>query len=160
MNKAALITVGKKFHEDSMFLLSVFDLEPSGVIIHAYNQKDSQEYSLPVTEMELGESGFSRSPQSLADLLQTIYLVPQGNTWALQSSNPKIKCRPPRPSGDELEALIKNEVNGQPSIHDTLVTGLVELCKVKPAGNDAVAWLGEWLLANNPNKPRVDVPDE
>lgn len=53
MNKAALITVGKKFQEDSMFLLSVFDLEPSGVIIHAYNQTDSKEYSLPVTEMEV-----------------------------------------------------------------------------------------------------------
>jgi hypothetical protein len=57
MNKAALITVGKKFHEDSMFLLSVFDLEPSGVIIHAYNQADSKEYSLPVTEMEVGLLG-------------------------------------------------------------------------------------------------------
>jgi hypothetical protein len=53
MNKAALITVGKKFHEDSVFLLSVFDLEPSGVIIHAYNQTNSKEYSLPVTEMEV-----------------------------------------------------------------------------------------------------------
>ena len=53
MNKAALITVGKRFQEDSMFLLSVFDLEPSGVIIHAYNQTDSKEYSLPVTEMEV-----------------------------------------------------------------------------------------------------------
>jgi hypothetical protein len=53
MNKAALITVGKKFHEDSVFLLSVFDLEPSGVIIHAYNQTNSNEYSLPVTEMEV-----------------------------------------------------------------------------------------------------------
>lgn len=53
MNKAALITVGKKFQEDSVFLLSVFDLEPSGVIIHAYNQTNSKEYSLPVTEMEV-----------------------------------------------------------------------------------------------------------
>jgi len=44
---------------------------------------------------------------------------------------------------------------GKESIHDLLVTGLVELCKVKPVGIDAVDWLGDWLLANNPNKPSV-----
>ena len=53
MNRAALITVGKKMSNDSMYLLSVFDLEPSGVIVHAYNQADSQEYILPITEMEV-----------------------------------------------------------------------------------------------------------
>lgn len=107
----------------------------------------------------MGESGFSRSPQSLSALLDTIIFVPQGSTWALQSSHPKIKGQRPRPSGDELEALIMNSANGIPSIHETLVNGLVELCKVKPAGNDAVLWLGEWLLANNPSKPRVEVPE-
>lgn len=45
-------------------------------------------------------------------------------------------------------------------MHDLLVTGLVALCKAKPVGLDAVQWLGEWLLANNPNKPRVDDPDD
>jgi hypothetical protein len=93
-------------------------------------------------------------------MLDTIYLVPQGGNWALQSSNPKICNQRPRPSGSELEGLIMQSSNGMPSIHETLVNGLVELCKVKPAGNDAIQWLGEWLLAHNPNKPRVDVPDE
>jgi hypothetical protein len=53
MNKAALITIGKQFTDDSMFLLSVFDLEPSGIIIHAYNQADSKEYTIAVSEMEV-----------------------------------------------------------------------------------------------------------
>ena len=42
------------------------------------------------------------------------------------------------------------------SIHDLLVTGCVELCKVKPVGIDAVDWLGDWLIANNPMKPAVN----
>ncbi len=42
-----------------LYLLSVFDLEPSGVIVHAYNQADSKEYILPVSEMEVRNSTFS-----------------------------------------------------------------------------------------------------
>ncbi len=53
MNRAALITIGKKMSAEHMYLLSVFDLEPSGVMVHAYNQADSQEYILPVSEMEV-----------------------------------------------------------------------------------------------------------
>ena len=33
----------------------------------------------------------------------------------------------------------------------TLTTGLVELCRTKPA--NPVAWLAKWLIANNPNAP-------
>lgn len=54
MNRAALLTVGRKLQGDNMYLLSVFDLEPSGVIVHAYNQADSKEYILPITELEVG----------------------------------------------------------------------------------------------------------
>jgi hypothetical protein len=53
MNRAALLTVGRKLQGDNMYLLSVFDLEPSGVIVHAYNQADSKEYILPITELEV-----------------------------------------------------------------------------------------------------------
>jgi len=53
MNKAALITTGRKLQGTSLFLISVFDLEPSGVIVHAYNQIDSKEYLLPISEMEV-----------------------------------------------------------------------------------------------------------
>jgi hypothetical protein len=107
----------------------------------------------------LGESGFSRNPQSLSKLLDTIYLVSQGPDWVLQSSHPKIKGQKPRLSGDELVELITKSSTGMPSLQDTLVNGLVELCKVKPAGNDAILWLGQWLLENNPSKPRVEIPE-
>ena len=62
-----------------------------------------------------------------------------------------------RPTGEEIEAVIKAPLskNTKESVHSLLVTGLVELCKVKPVGVDAVDWLGDWLLDNNPNKPAI-----
>lgn len=39
------------------------------------------------------------------------------------------------------------------AVNPTLLKGLTELCKMKPA--DPVIWLADWLLKNNPNKPKV-----
>lgn len=36
------------------------------------------------------------------------------------------------------------------TLHSTLVEGLTALCKAKPAGLDAIRYLGEWLVNNNP----------
>ena len=41
------------------------------------------------------------------------------------------------------------------TLNEVLVDGLVELCKAKPTGLDAVRWLGEWLITNNPSRPGV-----
>lgn len=41
------------------------------------------------------------------------------------------------------------------SLSATLLKGMKELCKVKPA--DPVQWLADWLIENNPNKPKVGV---
>ena len=50
----ALFTTGKKLaYKDDLYLLSVFDLEPSGITVQAYNQNDSTEYLLSITEMEV-----------------------------------------------------------------------------------------------------------
>ncbi|XP_059815437.1 nucleoside diphosphate kinase homolog 5-like, partial [Hypanus sabinus] len=35
----------------------------------------------------------------------------------------------------------------------TLILGLTLLCKLKP--RNPVIWLADWLLANNPNRPKV-----
>lgn len=40
------------------------------------------------------------------------------------------------------------------SINPTLLKALTELCKQKPL--DPVTWLAEWLLNNNPYKPKVN----
>ncbi|XP_039630840.1 nucleoside diphosphate kinase homolog 5 [Polypterus senegalus] len=40
-------------------------------------------------------------------------------------------------------------------VNPTLLIGLTELCKQKPA--DPITWFADWLLENNPNKPKVRV---
>lgn len=44
----------------------------------------------------------------------------------------------------------------QRNLSPALIKGLTELCRHKPA--DPLTWLAEWLLANNPNAPRVNEP--
>lgn len=42
-------------------------------------------------------------------------------------------------------------------LQPTLLKGLTALCKEKPSAEplEAVTWIAEWLLDNNPNKPRI-----
>ena len=156
MNKAALMTSGRKLEGGQLYLLSIFDLEPSGVIVHAYNQITSKEYVLPVAEKELAAAKLTRSKENLSRLLESINMVPQGGEYVLESEISEISKIKRRPTGAEVEAMIKEPMaDGKESIHDLLVTGLVELCKVKPVGIDAADWLGDWLIANNPMKPSV-----
>lgn len=80
-------------------------------------------------------------------------LRPTAGVMLLQSTCPEISdAKIPMTASDAQEAIKKTNA--------VLVEGLVELCKVKPVGLDAVQWLGEWLLQNNPNKPRVDLAEE
>nr|XP_055033468.1 nucleoside diphosphate kinase homolog 5 [Misgurnus anguillicaudatus] len=55
----------------------------------------------------------------------------------------------PIPIGDAAKDYLNRYVN------PTLLTGLTELCKRKPA--DPFTWLADWLMENNPNKPKVSV---
>ena len=69
----------------------------------------------------------------------------------------------------EVEDLLNKKPAPRPhvepkkSLNDVLVDGLTQLCRIKPVGTEAVVWLAEWLLRNNPNKPSVatvEFPDE
>eukprot|EP00601_Ochromonadales_sp_CCMP2298_P028735 CAMPEP_0173346386 /NCGR_PEP_ID=MMETSP1144-20121109/12534_1 /TAXON_ID=483371 /ORGANISM="non described non described, Strain CCMP2298" /LENGTH=158 /DNA_ID=CAMNT_0014293685 /DNA_START=29 /DNA_END=501 /DNA_ORIENTATION=+ len=154
MNKVSLLTIGKKLSDGNSYLLSIYDIEPSGVIVHAYDQQKSKELILPISEAELAHAGFARNILSLTSLIESIDIVPQGADFVLQSSNEDISNIKKRATGAELEAMVKAPMPNCPeSIQDVLVTGLVELCKVKPVGVDAVEWLGNWLLNNNPPQP-------
>ncbi len=53
MNKESLISKGKKLSNGLVYVINVFDLEPSGVIIQAYSQMDSKERILPISEKEV-----------------------------------------------------------------------------------------------------------
>jgi len=156
MNKVSLLTIGKKLQDGNLYVLSIYDLEPSGLIVNAYDQTNSKEYILPVSEHELARADIDRSTSSLKSLLESVELTEQGYDMILQSTNEHIKKVKQRLIGDELINICKSAMPGsQKALNEILVDGLVELCKVKPVGNDAVKWLGEWLIANNPNKPYV-----
>lgn len=52
-----------------------------------------------------------------------------------------------------LPALYNDPKSNPETLHDLLIKGLTQLAKDKPAGLQAVQYLGEWLLNNNPNQP-------
>ncbi|KAJ3157024.1 NME NM23 member 5 [Geranomyces variabilis] len=62
---------------------------------------------------------------------------------------PDTPVQPP-PTSDEAKAILET------TVYPTLLQGLTQLCKEKPA--NPTAWLGTWLLDNNPNKPRIQEP--
>ena len=80
----------------------------------------------------------------------------------LESSNRIISKIKKRPTGDQLEEMMLKPMvgDGSDSVHKLLITGLMQICKEKPSGNDAVQRLGEWLIENNPNKPIVEDPED
>lgn len=87
--------------------------------------------------------------------------MPQGADFVLQSTDDRISKIKQRLLAEELEQLIRQPLTkGGPGMNELIVTGLLELCKVKPVGMDAVQWLGDWFLANNPQKPNVISPDD
>lgn len=91
-------------------------------------------------------------------LLSTMTFEKEEEDLILVSTDSSLPRPKRRMTEDRLEQAIKAPMQ-ESSLHEVLVEGLVELCKVKPVGNDAIQWLGEWLISNNPNKPRVELPE-
>lgn len=111
---------------------------------------------------QLSTAGITRHKDSLREFLLTVELVQKDSEMVLESNNHLISKITKRPTGDELEVMMKKPMMGDDtdSIQELLVTGLMQLCKEKPSGNDAIKWLGEWLIENNPNKPMVEDPED
>ena len=155
MNKVHLCQLSKELN-GKLYVVSIYDLEPQGLIVNAYDQDSSKQYNLAVSEYDLYNSEVNRTKSSLMELIDTLVLTPRGDDFVLESTIPTITKEKERLLGDNLmNSLEKGMDNSSTSVNETLVHGLVELCKVKPVGVEAIKWLGEWLLANNPNKPSV-----
>lgn len=90
--------------------------------------------------------------------LSTPSQVTKGGTPYLESSLPGINKPKVVPEGDGVRQFITATPAGAETLPQLLTTALSELCKEKPAGLDAVRWLGQWLLDNNPNQPQVEEP--
>ncbi|GMI00968.1 hypothetical protein TrST_g1776 [Triparma strigata] len=154
--KASVFTHGKKLSDGDMYIITIIDLEPAGLLVKAYNQSSNAEYTLSPTEGQIKDAGLSRSENDLTKLADSIDIVTKDSRTFISSTLPSIKDLKVIPSGPAVSTFISSTVVGSETLPSLLTTALSELCKVKPAGLDAVKWLGEWLLANNPNQPHVE----
>ncbi|GMI16893.1 hypothetical protein TrLO_g1720 [Triparma laevis f. longispina] len=157
--KASVFTHGKKLADGSMYIITIIDLEPAGLLIKAYNQSSNAEYTLSPTEGQIKEAGLSRKENDLTRLADSIDIVEKEDRTFISSTIPSIKDQKVIPQGPLVQTFISGTTVGAETLPDLLTTALSELCKVKPAGLDAVRWLGEWLLENNPNQPHVEEPE-
>eukprot|EP00903_Cladosiphon_okamuranus_P018618 g17138.t1 len=157
---ASLHTVGRKLEDGAMYIIDLEDLFPAGVLVQAYKQETSDRYTLSVSEGELAIAGLSRSKEDLERLAESVDIYHVNDKVFVHStidgiSKPKIV-----PTGDQARAFVQAIKAGNGSLEQFLTTALSELCKVKPDGLDAVRWLAEWLLENNPNKPTIAHADD
>ena len=53
MKNRSLYTLGRELDDGAMYILSVIDLEPAGVLVQAYNQENSEELTMAVSESQV-----------------------------------------------------------------------------------------------------------
>ncbi|CAM9982601.1 unnamed protein product [Ectocarpus sp. 6 AP-2014] len=157
---ASLYTVGRKLEDGAMYILDLEDMYPAGVLVQAYKQETSDRYTLSVSEGEMGSAGLSRSRGDLERLAESIGIYHVHGQIFIHSTFDGIAKPKIVPTGDQARAFVEGMRAGTGSLEELLTTALSELCKVKPEGLDAVRWLAEWLLENNPNKPKVAHADD
>jgi len=159
MNYQSIFTQARKLGDDGTFIITVQDLDPAGVLIRAYNQDTSVEYSLQAREHELKLALVNREPTSLGRLVESIELCHDGERKYIQSTLKGIPKPKKVVTTDNVNKFISEiKVGDNDTLPAVLTRGLAELCKVKPSDLDAVRWLGNWLLENNPNQPRIHEP--
>jgi hypothetical protein len=156
--------------DNQTYIINIIDLSPAGLLVKAYSQESAQEYTLSPTEEQLKEAGLlGRSDEDLQTLAESLDITRKGDgeRMILSSSLEAIKDQKIIPQGPEEVNAYLNSIqwpstaNGSSgevlALPELLTTALSELCAVKPtAGIDAVRWLGEWLVENNPSQPHVE----
>ncbi|KAJ1461281.1 hypothetical protein M885DRAFT_507170 [Pelagophyceae sp. CCMP2097] len=154
--KVAIHNSARALNDNEIYIIQIFDNAPAGLLVKAYLQTKSIELYMPVTEGELDKAELNRSEAALARLADSLDLVVNGGQTFLGSSIAAIVKPKVVPSGEGVRQFIGRTKAGDESLPEFLTKALAELCKEKPAGLDAVRWLGEWMLANNPNQPKVE----
>ncbi|KAJ8612224.1 hypothetical protein CTAYLR_002926 [Chrysophaeum taylorii] len=158
--KQAIYNGARSLADNEHYIIQIFDVAPCGVLVKAYRQSNSIEIYMPITEGELDKATLNRSEKSLSKLADSLDLVEKGGQTFLESSIPGISKPKVVPSGDGVRQFIGRTKAGDETLPEFLTKALAELCKEKPSGIEAVRWLGNWLLENNPNQPRVEEPSD
>ena len=59
-------------------------------------------------------------------------------------------------SDEAVDVMLNSKIGNKDTMRSVLLKGLVELSKVKPRKEEAIEWLGNWLINNNPAQPIVE----
>jgi len=145
-------------HYGKMFFPSLVSFMSSGPIIAMVLAKEN---SILEWRDLLGPTSSHRARETHPESLRAIYGTDDQRNAVHGSDSQKGAEREirfffpdaivePISTGEQAtDYLVKN-------VMPVLTNGFVELCKVKP--EDPLSWIADWLMANNPNKPRIDEP--
>jgi hypothetical protein len=76
--------------DGAMYVIGVFDLGTAGVLVRAYNQATSAQYTLGPSESELAAARLTRSSSDAARLCASIDIFELGNEIYIHSTLPGI----------------------------------------------------------------------
>lgn len=148
---------GRQLSDGRYYIISVFDCEAAGVLLRAYHQDDNMEYILTPSNREFEAAGLARADEHYDALVESLDIkTDEDEHTFLSSSLPGIQDPKFIPQGDKAKAALAAVAAGTGTLPELLKKGLAELCRAKPNGLDAVEFLGNWLLQNNPNRPAVE----
>lgn len=157
--KQAIFNCARALADSEHYIIQVFDVAPSGVLVKAYQQSKSSELFLSISEVELEKALLNRSHKALEKLAQSVDLVEKEGHTFLESALPGINKAKVVPTGAEgVRQFIGRSKAGDETLPEFLTKALAALCKEKPVGLEAIRWLGAWMLEHNPNQPRVEEP--
>lgn len=156
--KRGIFKSARPFSDGEHYIVQVFDVAPSGLIVKAYQQTSSLEFVLAVTEGELDKAELNRSDKALSRLASSVDVVEKGGQLFLESSLPGISKPKIVPSGDGARQFLARTKAGEETLPEFLTKALTELCKEKP--EKPLKWLGNWIIQNNPNQPTIREPCE
>jgi hypothetical protein len=152
------MTMTLAVYESEERMMRVFDCEPAGLLVIA-KSTDGKDVSISPSKRELYEANITKDPEGYERLVRSLELqTTQEGRLALYSSLPGIRASRDAPTAFSAEEYLKNVVVGKSeTLAQVLSDALTELCRQKPRGEDAVEWLGHWLIAHNPSKPTVQL---
>lgn len=87
--------------------------------------------------------------------MHTLSIISINNDLSIESSNNYICQKRRVETPDDVDNMMNSKVGESDTMRTVLLKGLVEVCKIKPRGEEAIEWLGNWLIANNPSQPRI-----
>ena len=88
--------------------------------------------------------------------MDTLSVVQTHGELRIHSTNVYISPTNRVDTDDAVDSMLNSKIGTKDTMRSVLLKGLVELSKVKPRKEEAIEWLGNWLINNNPAQPIVE----